>query len=562
MSSDEAGKPEESTDTTAAGATAGSGKVQDSAPGGSTVRRTIAIGSQRDVANPELAPVRPVQVQRAGQKKPAMAEAGESPAGRSDAAAQAPVVESRLPEEPPSKETHGASGSDTSLAHVESGPPATVQAIRTGAPESSVAARQEQPPQPPVPAQIRSRAGLGDDVEAEIAAALGEISMDDVVKQTDVQPAEPESGERIKVTVSRVDAENVLISIKGRFEGIVPLRQFQTPPEPGSMLEVIIKSRNAEDGLFDASVPGAASDAGDWDSIQKDDVVEARVTGANTGGLEVAVGNLRGFIPASQIERFRVEQLGDYVNQKLTCLVSEVNAARKKLVLSRRAILDREHEENRRKLFESLQPGVELEGIVSRLADFGAFVDIGGVEGLVHISKLSWSRIKHPREVVEVGQRVKVRVEKLEVDTGRIGLSHRDTLERPWDTAATRFPPGSTAKGTVSRIAQFGAFVRLDEGIEGLIHVSELAHHRVYAVRNIVKEGEEVEVKVLSVDSDAQKMALSLKALQAAPEKPEAKKPEEEPDAPRREALIKGSGEPLRGGTTRRSDGDRFGLRL
>jgi len=459
-------------------------------------RKKIAIGSQRDVASPELSPSKPTVVERAERNRIELNPAKNEPA------------------------------------------PVSV----------------------PAP-EVRSMAGLGDDVESEIERALSGLSMADVVEKAALQPAEPEQGERLKATVSRIDAENVLVTLKGRYEGILPLRQFREPPAPGTLVEVVVHSQNEEDGLYELGLPGAAADAGDWDTINRDDVVEARVTGANTGGLEVAVGNLRGFIPASQIERFRVEQFGEYVNQKLVCLVAEVNPGRKKLVLSRRAILDREYEETRAKLMETLEPGAEFEGIITRLMDFGAFVDIGGVEGLAHISKLSWSRIKHPSEVVKEGQRVKVKVESVDRAAGRISLSHRDTLEHPWENAAEKFAEGKLVKGTVSKLAQFGAFVKLDHGIEGLIHVSELAHHRVFAVKNIVKVGDEVEVKILSVDVEAQKIGLSLKATQTPPEKPADKNREEE-EAPARELAVKGSGEPLQGGKTRKSGGEQFGLRL
>lgn len=518
-------------------------------------RKPIAIGSQRDVANVTLAPARPAPVVRAERdrlalqqpatdKKPAVPAPVSPPPASVD---EADVVKSSAPE-PVSESAPPVSG------------PLELSAPAVDLPAPSGGGR---PSLPPVAdREVRSRAGLGEDIESEINAALGGLSMDEIVRGAAVEPAEPEAGERVKATVSRVDQENVLIQVKGRFGGIVPLRQFKTPPAEGDLIEVVIRSQNPEDGLFDAGLPGAAADSGDWETINRDDVVEARVTGANTGGIEVLVGNLKGFIPASQISRFRVEQLGDFVGQKFNCLVTEVNPGRRKLVLSRRAILEREFEETRKQLMATLEPGAELEGIVTRLADFGAFVDIGGVEGLVHISKLSWNRVQHPKEVVAVGQRIKVKVDKVEPDTGRIGLSHRDTTEHPWENIAARFPVNSSVKGTVTRIAQFGAFVRIDHGIEGLIHISELAHHRVFAVRNIVKEGEEVEVKILSVDAAAQKIALSLKALVAPPEKPSDRKKEEEIEGPPRELAVKPTGQPLQGGTSRPSGGEQFGLRL
>jgi small subunit ribosomal protein S1 len=211
---------------------------------------------------------------------------------------------------------------------------------------------------------------------------------------------------------------------------------------------------------------------------------------------------------------------------------------------------------------EKIQPGELTEGLVTRLMDFGAFVDIGGVEGLIHISKLSWSRVKHPSEVLEVGQKVKVKIEKVIAETGKISLSHRDTIEHPWEGINERFPVNAIVKGKISRLAQFGAFVELAPGIEGLIHISELAHHRVLAVKNIVKEGDEVEVKILSVDADGQKLGLSLKATQAAPERKDKAKEQDDSDLPARELAVAESRAPLRGGTGRASGGDKFGLNL
>jgi small subunit ribosomal protein S1 len=300
----------------------------------------------------------------------------------------------------------------------------------------------------------------------------------------------------------------------------------------------------------------------DWTDLTPGAIVEARVTGSNTGGLEVQVQSIRGFIPASQIDLYRVEQFGDYVNQRLQCVVTEANESRQKLVLSRRAVLEREKEAKRKELLESLAAGDTREGVVTKLMDFGAFVDIGGMEGLVHISKLSWDRVTHPNEVLKAGEKIKVKVEKVDQASGKISLSYRDTLQDPWDNIEQKYPVNSVARGTVSRIAQFGAFVKLEPGIEGLVHISELAHHRVFAVRNVVKEGDEVDVKVLSVDRDAQKIGLSIKATLARPEPKadSAAAAPEEPEEPPRPAAVKPSDQPLKGGRDRRSGGESVGL--
>ena len=222
--------------------------------------------------------------------------------------------------------------------------------------------------------------------------------------------------------------------------------------------------------------------------------------------------------------------------------------------------MEREQAAAKEQLLKDIAPGQTREGVVRNIRDFGAFVDLGGIDGLVHVSKLSWDRVNHPNEVLEEGQRVKVKVEKIDETTGKISLSYRDTLEQPWDKAEQQFPQGSVATGTISKIMDFGAFVRLAAGIEGLVHISEIAHHRVTRVDSVVKEGEEVEVKVLSIDRDAQKMSLSIKQAMAAPVKASTKKEEEAADEPLREKVVKSHDGPLKGGTNRPTGGEQFGL--
>jgi small subunit ribosomal protein S1 len=225
-------------------------------------------------------------------------------------------------------------------------------------------------------------------------------------------------------------------------------------------------------------------------------------------------------------------------------------------------VLEREKEESKRALLAELEPGQMREGVVRKIQDFGAFVDLGGVDGLIHVSQLSWERVKHPSEVLTEGQKVRVRVERIDQDTGKIGLSLKNPEEHPWTGIAQKFPVGSIVRGPVSRIAQFGAFVKLAPGVEGLIHISELAHHKVFRVENVVKEGEEVECKVLSVDADAQRIGLSLKATIAKAVK-ESDKPKDQPEIeePRREPVVPKRAGPLKGGAGKTSGGEQFGLK-
>ena len=416
--------------------------------------------------------------------------------------------------------------------------------------------------EPVAEAVIGSMEGLGDDVEQEIESILQDISVDDALSGASTQSAdELEVDARLKGTVSRLHGDHIFFDLTGQNQGVCSRRQFKEVPAAGAVMDVVITGFNRDEGLYEVRVPGASVDVGDWSDLNEGAVVEVRVSGSNTGGLECAINNIRGFIPASQIELFRVDQLGDYVNQKLQCVVVEVNPERKKLVLSRRALLEREREAQREQLLESIQVGDSREGVVTKLMDFGAFVDIGGLEGLVHISKLSWDRVTHPKEILQEGQKVTVKVEKITEGGSKISLSYRDTLENPWENILSKYPTNAVVEGTVTRIAQFGAFVKLEPGVEGLIHISELAHHRVFAVKNVVKEGDRVEVKVLSVDPDSQKIGLSLKATQAKPEPAKTSRDDEEAaDEAARPLAVARRAEPLKGGTERKSGGEDIGL--
>ncbi len=371
---------------------------------------------------------------------------------------------------------------------------------------------------------------------------------------------EPEIDGRYQATVMKVSREEVFFSLQGHYEGMASLRQFDENPEIGSTVDVVVSKFNADQGIFEVRVPGASMSVQDWSDLDEGMTVEAVVTGHNTGGLECEVNKIRGFMPVSQISLYRVEDLEQFLGEKFTCIVTEANPERGNLVLSRRAVLEREKAESKEKLMKSLEVGQTHEGIVRSLRDFGAFVDIGGVDGLIHISKLSWDRVTHPKEVLEEGQKVQVKVEKIDPETGKIGLSYRDLISDPWEDAAKTFAPGAIVTGTVSKIMDFGAFVRLAAGVEGLVHISELAHHRVVRVANVVSEGAEVSVKILSIDPDSQRMSLSMKQTQAPPEKASSKKASAVEDDQPREKVTKSHEGQLKGGTNKKSGGEHFGL--
>jgi len=269
-------------------------------------------------------------------------------------------------------------------------------------------------------------------------------------------------------------------------------------------------------------------------------------------------------MPASLVSNWRVENLEEMVGQTVEALVTEIVPAARRLVLSRRAVLERQAADARQKMLETLEIGDLLDGIVRSVREFGAFVDIGnGVDGLVHVSQMSWERVKNPADLLEVGQKVRVAVKNVDRQTGKIGLSIRDTVESPWKNAADKYHVGAAVRGVVSRIAQFGAFVRLEPGVEGLVHVSELAHRHVHSVSSVVREGEAVECKVLTCDPDEQRISLSIKALATAPAPAAAagEAPVEEPQAEEPPPPVRKSHAPLKGGLTGRSDGEKFGLK-
>lgn len=372
-----------------------------------------------------------------------------------------------------------------------------------------------------------------------------------------------EIGNRYQARVIKVHNANVFVSLGGPNEGVVPLLQFLDMPTEGQQIDVMIRSFNAEEGLYELGLPGEAVTANDWADLEEGAIVEAKIESANSGGVECKVGNIRGFIPMSQLSEYRIESAADYIGQKLLCLVTEANQRRGNLVLSHRSVLEREKQEKKQERLATLEIGQLCEGTVRKLMDFGAFVDIGGLDGLIHITQLSWEKIKHPSEVLNEGDKVQVRIEKFDPKTAKISLSYRSLQDDPWSDVEARFPVGSTVKGAVSRLAEFGAFVKLSTGIEGLIHISELAHRRVSSVSQVLAEGQEVEVKILSVDQNAQRIGLSLKATQAKPGATQSEvKDEAEPEIVKRDSAVKKFQGPLRGGTGPSHGGDLFGLKL
>lgn len=336
-------------------------------------------------------------------------------------------------------------------------------------------------------------------------------------------PRRVESGrEHRPGKVVSVGPEDVFIEFGPKELGVASRRQWTEDnlPKQGDTIEVIVERFNANEQLYVCTRPGAIVKAA-WEMLEPGQTVEAVITGVNKGGLECEIANHRAFIPASQVDVRRIDDLSQFVGQKLACRISRIErAGMGNIVLSRREVLDAQREEHRQALKESLKEGQTVTGVVTRLADFGAFVDIGGVDGLVHISDLSHDRIRRTQDVVQVGQSVSCRVLKIDWEKGRISLGLKQAMEDPFRVAAGGIVAGAEVTGRVTKILEFGAFVEVAPGVEGLVHISELSWRRVATVDSVLKQDQVIAVKVLEVDEGKRRISLSLKQMteQPAPE--------------------------------------------
>jgi ribosomal protein S1 len=334
-------------------------------------------------------------------------------------------------------------------------------------------------------------------------------------------------GDIVDGVVVRVDPDEVLVDIGSKSEGVISNRELGMRGDPnaiqlseGDEIKVYILQPENEDGNVVLSLRRAKAE-GIWTEAaereQAGEVVEAEVREQNKGGLIVNVLGLRGFLPTSQVSRQFANQPEELLNQKIQVKILEVNRKRNRLIVSQKAAMDEDRARQREELFEKLQVGDVVKGRVSGLTTYGAFVNLGGADGLIHISELSWDRVNSVNEVLSVGDEVEVKVIKLDHELSRISLSLRQMSEDPWETIEQRFPPGSLVKGEVTKTKKYGAFLQLDDGIEGLLHISELTWEHVEKTEDLVKPGDKLEVMVLNADKVRRRISLSLKQLQERP---------------------------------------------
>jgi small subunit ribosomal protein S1 len=328
-------------------------------------------------------------------------------------------------------------------------------------------------------------------------------------------------GDIVDGVIVKVDRDEVLLDIGYKTEGVIPSRELSIkhdvdPNEVvavGDEIEALVLQKEDKEGRLILSKKRAQYERA-WGTIEKikeeDGIVTGTVIEVVKGGLILDIG-LRGFLPASLVEMRRVRDLQPYVGKELEAKIIELDKNRNNVVLSRRAWLEQTQSEVRSEFLNQLQKGQVRKGVVSSIVNFGAFVDLGGVDGLVHVSELSWKHIDHPSEVVEVGQEVTVEVLDVDMDRERVSLSLKATQEDPWQQFARTHQIGQVVPGKVTKLVPFGAFVRVDEGIEGLVHISELAERHVEIPEQVVQVNDEIFVKVIDIDLERRRISLSLK---------------------------------------------------
>jgi small subunit ribosomal protein S1 len=407
-------------------------------------------------------------------------------------------------------------------------PPAEPKRLRIHDKVASHKSRGEKKPKPrepdvgPVVKERPTMRDLDAMIEDEMAAAMEEISEKGLMDEP--APIQRAPGEKRPAPspvrhgkVVGIHIDDVFIEVPGsRAQGVLPSTQFPDgPPKVGDTVEVQVVRYDPQNGLLVLTREGAV-EAAQWSTVHIGMIVEARCVEVNKGGISVEVNNIRGFLPISQIDMYRVENTEQYVGQKLKCMVVEVDQAAKNLVVSRRAILEQERAEAATKMWQELAEGQQRKGFVRQVKPFGAFVDLGGIDGLIPVSEMSWQRVNDPTTILSPGMTVDVIVTRIDRDNKKVSLSLRQTQASPWDTAHYNYPSGTIATGTVTKIEPYGVFVQLEAGIEGLVHISELSRERVRRTGDAVQPGQQVQVKVLNVDRDQRRISLSIKQVKEA----------------------------------------------
>jgi small subunit ribosomal protein S1 len=360
-------------------------------------------------------------------------------------------------------------------------------------------------------------------------------TMESLLESESMSVELPQVGEIRKGMIASIGANQILISVGAKSEGVVAGRELEqltaeerAALEVGQEVNVYVLNPEDQNGNVVLSFKRAQEEMS-WENVEKmiaeETVVDTKIIGFNKGGLIAAVGNLRGFVPSSQISAMRrAQSAGDtpeqrwqkMVGQPISVRIIEVDRERRRLILSERATSTETRSSMKDRVISELEEGKVYTGKVTSLADFGAFVNINGADGLVHLSELSWERLTHPKEILEVGQEVQVKVINVDREKKRIGLSMRALQDDPWKNRVEKYSVGQLVEGTITRLTKFGAFARLEGDIEGLIHISELSENRVEHPKEVLKEGETKTLRVIRIDGEQHRVGLSLRKVDSA----------------------------------------------
>jgi len=338
------------------------------------------------------------------------------------------------------------------------------------------------------------------------------------------------AGDIVEGKVVKIEDNQVFVDIGYKYDGIIPIRELSAlhlenaaaAVELNQTVTVKVISINDNKEQLILSKRAVDSERA-WDDLQAKfdnrEVFEVTVSDVVKGGLVVDLG-VRAFVPASMVERHFVEDFSDYKGKKLRVRIKELDRDSGKVILSQKDVLDEEYEQHKKQVLSSLKEGDIIEGTVQRLTSFGAFVDVGGIDGLVHISEMDYKHVEHPSEVVKEGDKVKVKILKVNPETEKISLSIKAAKPGPWELAADQFKIGDIVTGTVRRLVSFGAFVEVAPGVEGLVHISQISHRHIGTPHEVLKEGQEVKVKILDMNLAEKRISLSIKETEEAPPAP------------------------------------------
>lgn len=369
---------------------------------------------------------------------------------------------------------------------------------------------------------VFERGPLLSEIQNSSVFSLDSVSDEELNSLIDGTITEFDEEDLVTGTVVKIEHDEVLVDIGFKSEGVIPVRELSIRKDAnpgdivslGETIEAKVLQKEDKDGRLILSKKRAEYERA-WNQVEElfnaGTNVEGEVIEVVKGGLILDIG-LRGFLPASLVDLRRVKDLNSFLGQSIEARVIEMDRNRNNVVLSRRIVLEEARRAERSEILGKLQPGMRLKGNVSSIVDFGAFVDLGGIDGLIHISELSWNHVNHPSEVVKVGQEVEVQVLEVDLSRERISLGLKQTTEDPWRSLVKKYPVGAIVEGSVTKLVTFGIFVDLGQGIEGLVHISEMASQHVEAPAQVCKVGDVVQIKVMEIDLERRRISLSMKA--------------------------------------------------